>query len=169
MEDDTFSKDEELLSRLNEMKDKYNLHNKKKAWLQYMTITNGDASMDFKLLEEDFNREVKFYAVAQENSKTMVDRLIKANIPVWRPNDFKAETFKLDEHMVKVQKHLEDIKNKIDIVGKRKEAKNKKKFGNEAHKRHVKSKQLKNNESKAKRQKQSKSKSVKYMRRRKKN
>lgn len=83
----------------------------------------------------------------------MIEKIIKANIPVWRPNDYKAETFKDDQPMKKVEKYLGDIKKKMTVVERRKDSGNKKKFGNEAHKRHVKVKQLKNAENKAERQK----------------
>ena len=86
----------------------------------------------------------------------MIEKIIKANIPVWRPNDYKAETFKDDQPMKKVEKYLGDIKKKMTVVERRKDSGNKKKFGNEAHKRHVKVKQLKNAENKAERQKKNK-------------
>ena len=152
-EDDSFSKDEEILSHLKTLKMNYGIKKGGKGWQLHHSLINGDLLIDPQQLDDDFNRELKIYGNSLENTKTMIEKIIKANIPVWRPNDYKAETFKDDQHMKKVEKYLEGIKKKKTVVERRKDLKNKKKFGNEAHKRHVKVKQLKNAENKAERQK----------------
>lgn len=168
IEDDTVSNEERLKARLESLKKTYN-QSGKLAWMQYLSAVNGDVSLSLTDLQEDFNREVKFYAVALENAKNVIEKLQKQGVPVWRPNDYKAETFKNDYHMKKVQNYLSDISKKIEVVEKRKDAKNKKKFSNEAHKRHVKSKQLKVREQKSRKIKASKGKSARYMRNKKRN
>jgi len=168
IEDDTVSKDDALNERLATLRKLYN-QTGKQSWTQYLSIVGGDLTMSLTDLQEDFNREVKIYAIALDNAKSVIERLHKRGIPVWRPNDYMAETFKTDHHMTKVQKYLTDISAKIETVEKRKDAKNKKKFSNEAHKRHVKTKQLKVRENKAKKVKASKGKSARYMRNKKRN
>lgn len=168
IEDDTVSKDDKLDQRLSELKKTYNKRGKD-SLVQYLSIVKGSLDMETVSLEDDFNREVKFYAVALENAKEMIEKLTKKGIPVWRPNDFKAETFKTDYHMQKVQKHLQEIQQKLESVEKRKDAKNKKKFSNEAHKRHVKAKQSRLKENKAKKVRKGKDKSARYMRNKKRN
>ena len=151
MEEGTLVKDERLLLHLSQLEQAAYPGKGRKKWLKHLSLIGGELDINNQQIEDDFNREIKIYGNTLTNCKSMLERLVKSNIPIWRPNDFKAETFKSDEHMKKVQKHLEDIKTKYNVVEKRKDAKNKKKFGNEAHKRHVKSKQMKNLESKAKR------------------
>lgn len=168
IEDDTVSKDDALKERLDSLKKLYN-QSGRQSWTQYLSTVSGDLTMSLSDLQEDFNREVKIYAVALDNAKIVIEKLQKQGIPVWRPNDYKAETFKNDYHMGKVQKYLTDISAKIETVEKRKDAKNKKKFSNEAHKRHVKTKQLKVRENKAKKVKATKGKSARYMRNKKRN
>lgn len=168
IEDDTVSKDEKLNQRLKELVEKYNIRGKN-SWIQYLSVVKGDLGMETVSLEDDFNREVKFYGVALENSKSMIEKLTRNGIPVWRPNDYMAETYKTDFHMGKVQKHLIEIQQKLEMVEKRKDAKNKKKFSNEAHKRHVKAKQSKVKENKAIKVKKGKNKSARYMRNKKRN
>lgn len=166
MEDDTFSKDAELLSHLKVLKENYGVQKGTRGWLKHLSLINGDLGISPDDLENDFNREIKIYANSLENCKTMIEKLGKANVPVWRPTDYKAETFKSDEHMKKVEKHLEDIKRKMTVVEKRKDSKNKKKFGNEAHKRHVKVKQMKHAENKSIKEKNKKGKPSKRMHKR---
>ena len=42
----------------------------------------------------------------------MIEKIIKANIPVWRPNDYKEETFKDDQHMKKLRNTWKILRKK---------------------------------------------------------
>lgn len=161
MDSQTYSKDAELLVHLKKLKKNYIKKAGSKEWTEHLSITKGEISLNSEDLEKDFDRELKFYENTLNNSTTMVNKLLENNIPVWRPSDYKAETLKNDQHMARIQKNLEDLKKKFEVVEKRKQAKSNKKFGNEAHKRHVRSKQLKKSEEKSKKLKYDKKKSFK--------
>ncbi|CAG9324005.1 unnamed protein product [Blepharisma stoltei] len=114
---------------------------KKIKWVDHLAIKDQEIDLSMDDLQNDFKRELVFYNTALENAKTGIKQLGELNIPIWRPSDFRAEMFKTDEHMKKVQNNLIQAKKRIEIVEKRKEAVHKKKFSNNAHKKHVEAKQ----------------------------
>lgn len=167
MEDDTFSNEAALKQCLTDLQKLYVPKRSKKAFLHFLAVTQGDVSINLSDIDEDFNRELKLYGNALDNSKSAIEKLIQLNVPVWRPKDYKAEMYKSESQMKKIEKHVEDIKKRMEVVEKRRGVKNSKKFSNEAHKRHVRAKQLRMGEQKAKRQKATKDKSARFIKKKK--
>ena len=82
MEDDTFSKDEEILVHLKTLQSKYYPKKSPKYWQKTLSITNGELTLTPQQLEDDFNRELKIYGATLTNSVLMVEKLMNAKIPV---------------------------------------------------------------------------------------
>lgn len=133
-----------------------------------MSISHGELNLEPEDLYNDLKRELSFYEFATENTKKALRKLNSLSIPVWRPNDYKAEMFKSEQQMSKLQEHLSQIKNKIEVVDQRKQAKNRKKFAEAAHKKHVKSRQMKVAEKKSAVHRSKKARPGKWRRQRKK-
>ena len=114
---------------------------KKIPWIQHQSIAHGTLDLSHDDVENDFKRELAFYNIALENSRKAIEKLNSREVPVWRPADYKVEMLKNDRQMDKVQGNLSKIKQKIELVEKRKQAKNRKTFSEVAHKKHVQAKQ----------------------------
>jgi len=113
----------------------------KLKWIDHLSTVEGDPGLNSEDLSNDFKRELAIYNLTLQNAQKSLQTLKELQIPIWRPNDFKAEMFKSDQHMKKVENNLTQAKKKIELVEKRKQATHKKKFIQAAHQKHVKAKQ----------------------------
>uniref|UniRef100_A0A914UL77 rRNA-processing protein EBP2 n=2 Tax=Plectus sambesii TaxID=2011161 RepID=A0A914UL77_9BILA len=82
-------------------------------WVERMDVTvEKDSPLpdaDEEAVDNDFDREIRFYKQAQQAVEVALRRLVKLNVPVFRPDDYYAEMVKSDQHMTKVRRNLLEV------------------------------------------------------------
>ena len=69
--------------------------------------------MDAGRINDDVQREVEFYNIAQENATKGLKQIATENLRIDRPPDFYAEMFKSDETMTKIRSSL--VKQQVRV------------------------------------------------------
>ncbi|KAI8147797.1 eukaryotic rRNA processing protein EBP2-domain-containing protein [Fennellomyces sp. T-0311] len=99
--------DEEAMIRItNEFKLK-NL-----PWIETMTVTSSKP-VEIADSKDDMARELAFYQQALEAVKIGREKVLAANVPFSRPDDYFAEMIKSEEHMAKIRQKLMDEKAQL--------------------------------------------------------
>lgn len=106
---------------------------KRLDWLEHLSVEGGSIELQKEDVENDFKRELAIYNVTIENTKKAIRMMEDQGVPVWRPEDYKAEMFKPDTLMEKIDKNQKQIDKRKEIVEKRKQVKHKRSFAKATH------------------------------------
>lgn len=106
---------------------------KRLDWLEHLSVEGGSIELQKEDIENDFKRELAIYNVTIENTKKAIRLMEEQGVPVEKPEDYKAEMFKPDTLMEKIDKNQKQIEKRKEIVEKRKQVKHKRSFAKATH------------------------------------
>eukprot|EP00752_Nemacystus_decipiens_P014973 g13331.t2 len=95
------------------------------------TLTISDIPLELEDVHDDLKREVSFYNNALEAVKRGRTKLVAANVPYKRPEDFLCEMVKTDAHMDKIKDKLIFEQQKMDAFEQRKARQEQRKYAKE--------------------------------------
>eukprot|EP00903_Cladosiphon_okamuranus_P009880 g9385.t1 len=95
------------------------------------TLTISDIPLELEDVHDDLKREVSFYNHALEAVKRGRSKLVAANVPYKRPEDFLCEMVKTDAHMDKIKDKLIFEQQKMDAFEQRKARQEQRKYAKE--------------------------------------
>ena len=106
---------------------------KRLDWLEHLSVEAGSIELQKEDIENDFKRELAIYNVTIENTKKAIRMMEAQGVPVEKPEDYKAEMFKPDTLMEKIDKNQKQIEKRKEVVEIRKQVKHKRSFAKATH------------------------------------
>ncbi|KAI9506148.1 RRNA processing protein [Coemansia spiralis] len=97
-------------------------------WIQRCDITSAEPLVVEKV-EDDLDRELKFYQQALGAVIEGKKQILKAGVPFSRPEDYFAEMVKSDSHMAKIRQKLLDQQKSIQNAEEAKKQRELRKYG----------------------------------------
>ena len=100
------------------------------SWREKLVLDT-KAPVEVDDCEDDFNRELAFFNITREAVADVHAKLLAADIPTTRADDFYAEMIKSDDHMQRVKSQLIHQQTKMKAFEKRKQEQHNQKYQKE--------------------------------------